>query len=122
MKKTTTVYLSGPMTGLPDLNYNTFNSAASALGLLGYSVINPASFGTEIKGMTEPEAWRACLQADIKALVDCDAIVMLPGWPESRGATLERSIAIGLAMRVMTLIEAVLERDVVQQEAAGVVA
>lgn len=106
---TTTVYLSGPMSGLPDLNYPTFHAAAHALRLLGYSVINPAEFKTTTEGMTEAEAWRAYMQVDIKALVDCDAIVMLPGWPESRGATLERSIAQGLQMPVMTLTDAVLE-------------
>jgi hypothetical protein len=49
------------------------------------------------------------MQVDIKALVECNAIVMLPGWPESRGATLERSIAQGLSMPVMTLTDAILE-------------
>jgi len=97
------------MSGLPDLNHPTFNAAARALRLLGYSVVNPAEFTTETPGMTEAEAWRAYMQVDIKALVDCDGIVMLPGWPESRGATLERNIAISLAMRVMTLTDAVID-------------
>lgn len=109
MRKTTTVYLSGPMTGLPELNFPTFHAAARALRTLGYSVLNPAEFKTATDGMTEAEAWRSYMQVDIKALVDCDAIVMLPGWPESRGATLERNIAIGLSMRVMTITDAVLE-------------
>lgn len=109
MHKKTTVYLSGPMSGLPDLNYPTFNAAARALRRLGYSVVNPAEFKTKTDGMSEAEAWRAYMQVDIKALVDCDGIVMLPGWPESRGATLERSIAQGLDMLVMTLSDAVLE-------------
>lgn len=106
---TTTVYLSGPMSGLPDLNYPTFNSAAHALRKIGYEVINPAEFKTDTTNMTEAQAWRAYMQVDIKALVHCDAIVMLPAWTESRGATLERSIAQGLGMRVMTLTDAILE-------------
>lgn len=108
-RKTITVYLSGPMSGLPDLNFPTFNAAAHALRQIGYSVINPAEFKTKTDGMTEAEAWRAYMQVDIKALVDCDAIVMLPGWAESRGACLERSIAQGLQMPVMTLTDAIID-------------
>lgn len=108
-RKTITVYLSGPMSGLPDLNFPTFNAAAHALRQIGYSVINPAEFKTDTTAMTEAQAWRAYMQVDIKALVDCDAIVMLPGWPESRGACLERSIAQGLQMPVMTLTDAIID-------------
>lgn len=108
-KTTTVVYLSGPMSGLPEHNFPAFNAAAHALRQIGYSVVNPAEFKTDTTAMTEAQAWRAYMQVDIKALVDCDGIVMLPAWPESRGATLERSIAQGLGMRVMTLTDAILE-------------
>jgi hypothetical protein len=107
--KTTTVYLSGPMSGLPDNNFPTFHAAAHALRKIGYEVINPAEFTTDVTGLQQDEAWRKFMQEDIKALVDCQAIVMLPAWTESRGATLERNIAIGLSMRVMTLTDAILE-------------
>jgi nucleoside 2-deoxyribosyltransferase len=109
MSKTTTVYLSGPMSGLPDNNFPTFHAAAHALRKIGYEVINPAEFTTDVNGLDSDAAWRKFMQEDIKALVDCQAIVMLPAWPESRGATLERNIAIGLSMRVMTLTDAILE-------------
>jgi hypothetical protein len=39
MKK---IYLSGPMTGLPDLNFPAFHAEAARLRALGYDVINPA--------------------------------------------------------------------------------
>lgn len=108
-KTTTVVYLSGPMSGLPELNVPAFMAAAHALRQIGYTVVNPAEFKTTTDGMTEAQAWRAYMQVDIKALVDCEGIVMLPAWAESRGACLERSIAQGLGMRVMTLTDAVLE-------------
>lgn len=103
------VYLSGLMSGLPNFNIPTFNAAAHALRQIGYTVFNPAENKIDTSGMSEAEAWRAYMQVDIKALVECNAIVMLPGWPESRGATLERNIAIGLSMPVMTLTDAVLQ-------------
>ena len=109
MSKTTTVYLSGPMSGLPDNNFPTFHAAAHALRKIGYEVVNPAEFTTDVNGLDSDAAWRKFMQEDIKALVDCQAIVMLPAWAESRGATLERHIAQGLSMRVMTLTDAILE-------------
>ena len=39
---TQTVYLSGPMTGLPDYNRAAFNLRAEAFRAAGYSVKNPA--------------------------------------------------------------------------------
>ncbi len=37
-----TIYISGPMSGLPECNYPAFNAAAAHLRALGYSVENPA--------------------------------------------------------------------------------
>ena len=40
------------------------------------------------------------MRADISALLECDTIVLLPGWPKSRGARLELTIAMELGMDV----------------------
>lgn len=93
-------YIAGPMTNLPELNWPAFNAAAADLRALGHEIVNPAEINTD------PTAdWRTCMRADIKQLVDCDAIVMLPGWEKSRGATLEHQIAVGLGMRVHALFD-----------------
>lgn len=34
-------------------------------------------------------------------LVTCDAIALLPGWPSSRGANIERSLAFEMGMKVV---------------------
>jgi hypothetical protein len=88
------VYLSGPMTGLPDLNFPAFQAAAARLRAEGLQVVNPAEIGAA--GMS----WEACMRADIKALCDCDAIVLLPGWEASKGAHLELHLAHRLGMEV----------------------
>lgn len=89
------VYVSGPMTGHPDLNFPAFHDAAARLRAVGYDVVNPAEINPD-HGAT----WSECLRADIAALVTCDAIAMLSAWQTSRGAKLERDIATALGMRV----------------------
>lgn len=36
------IYLAGPMSGLPDLNYPAFHAAAAKLRAMGHVVLNPA--------------------------------------------------------------------------------
>ena len=103
------VYVSGPMTGIPEENFPAFNAAARALCLIGYTVVNPAEFDTDVDGLGERARWVKYLKADIKALMDCDGIVMLPGWEQSKGATLEHFNAKALDMPILTLAEAVIE-------------
>ena len=90
------VYIAGPMTGLPELNFPAFHAAAARLRRLGLEVVNPAEInaGTTL-------GWADCMRADIAQLVTCDSIALLPGWEKSRGASLERHIAETLGMRVV---------------------
>ena len=100
----TRAYISGPMTGLPDLNFPAFNAAAASLRALGFEAINPAE--------VNPDAsmpWEQCMRADIKALCDCDCIVLLPGWENSRGAHLEVHIAHRLGIKVQMLHSVLLD-------------
>jgi hypothetical protein len=113
------VYISGPMSGIKDDNFPAFKAAARALRMLGYEVVNPAEFDTDVDGLGERSRWVKLLKADIKALMDCDGIVMLPGWENSKGAQLEHYNAKALDLVIMTLEEAVLEAiDQIAPEAA----
>ena len=89
------IYISGPMSGLPDLNFPAFHAAAAALRAVGLEALNPA----ELDHGPDP-AWDACLRGDIAALVECKSILMLDGWMQSKGARLERHIAVQLGMPV----------------------
>ena len=95
------LYISGPMTSYPDENRAAFARAAARLRAEGHDVVSPAEI------VTAPGApWAACLRADIAALVTCDAIALLQGWPQSRGARAELSIALDLGLDVYAVLDA----------------
>ena len=92
------VYLAGPMTGYPELNFPAFHREAARLRDKGFDVVNPAEINAD------PAAgWVDCMRADIRELVTCDGIVLMPGWEKSRGATLEHHIASALSLTVVDL-------------------
>lgn len=93
-------YIAGPMTGLPQHNYPAFLSAEADVAAAGFVVINPAK-----NGLPASAPWDQHMRRDIAMLVTCDVIVMLPGWSDSRGATLENLIARRLGMKVIELHE-----------------
>lgn len=86
------VYISGPMTGLPEFNYPAFFAAEERLKERGHEVINPARPGDEAWG------WLEFMRRALCDLSEADAIHMLDGWEKSRGATLERHIADALGL------------------------
>lgn len=91
------IYIAGPMTGHPELNFPTFHAVAARLRADGHDVVNPAEINAD-----PSKGWIDCMRADIRELVTCDAIYLLPGWAESRGATLEHHIATRLGFAVLT--------------------
>lgn len=88
------------MSGYPDYNRPAFNAAAAKLRAAGFEVVNPAELDAQDPTVTE---WADYLRRDIRALMDCDKVAVLPGWELSRGATLEVHIAQSLHMTVMPI-------------------
>lgn len=89
MSKSRTIYLSGPMTGLPEFNYPRFNAVAEMLRAQGHVVYNPAEFQHHgvfpiRQAFAEYTAF-ICNRAD--------TIVMLEGWENSKGANAEKALA-----------------------------
>ncbi len=90
-------YLSGPMSGLPGCNYEAFAEAALALRLSGCeNIVSPH----EIRPLVAAPTWEDHMRADLSALLECDTIVLLPGWQSSRGARLELTVATALGFAV----------------------
>lgn len=93
MKK---IYISGPISGLPlETVYNNFTNAEVNLLENGYKVVNPFN-----NGLPTTATWEEHMRADLKLLLDCDAIYMLEGWEKSRGARIEYALAMDLKMDV----------------------
>ena len=90
-------YLSGPMSGLPEYNYPAFDRAAEKLRAKGYTVATPTEVGSNLEAKYKAErfslSYQQYMSANIIALLDCNAIILLPGWSGSRGAKLEQYIA-----------------------------
>ncbi|MCH8852404.1 MAG: DUF4406 domain-containing protein [Planctomycetes bacterium] len=90
------LYLAGPMSGYAEHNFPEFNCVAAMLRAQGYKVFNPAENADD--GVRRPRSFY--MRRDIPALMDCDAIAVLPNWQRSRGACLEMWIAIDLDMPI----------------------
>lgn len=100
------IYVSGPMTHYVWDNYDAFESACRMLRALGHQVRSPHEIKVEgSEKMTRDEKWQAFMRADIVLLLNCNSIVVLPGWECSRGANLEVHIAHGLRMPVLPLAQ-----------------
>lgn len=89
------IYISGPMTGLPDLNRLAFYEAAEMLMEKGHTVINPATY-------TFPDAsYEDYLLFDLECIAtSADALYMLKGWEKSSGANREKTLAEKLGRKI----------------------
>jgi hypothetical protein len=95
------IYLSGPMTGYENDNIPMFEDVARKVRRWPLDEIKDIVVPHEVtKDMPRDSNWKEFVKADIKAMLDCDAILLLKGWGESKGARLELHIALELGMKV----------------------
>lgn len=115
------IYISGKMTGCPDLNRPAFDAAERRLTAQGHFVINPhriselfgtaeelacsfsALYGEIMIGgpLRDPALARAVMDADLAAVRSCDAIYLLRGWETSRGAKKELAEALAHGLTIL---------------------
>lgn len=91
------LYLSGPMTGLPDYGYPIFHAAAERLRALGHEVENPAE---HFKGRQDLPR-KVYLKRDIGEVLKAEAVAVLPGWQGSKGACLEVAVAREIGLPIL---------------------
>jgi hypothetical protein len=94
------------MTGILDRNYPAFTNASTQLRLLGHLVYNPASweFVPVIRKFNLFDAFSDYCMYIINV---ADAVVVLPNWEKSLGATAETALAKAIGKPVL-LIESFL--------------
>lgn len=91
------IYIAGPMRGYRELNFPAFMRADVAFTDLGWDVRNPVRIGQAAFG-PNPDAVspQEFLRADLRELLQCDAMAVLPGWERSVGARAEVAVAVAL--------------------------
>lgn len=122
------IYIAGPMTGHPKLNFPAFDAAAKALRARGYDVVSPAELDDPIvrsfamcsetgdvdqinaalvTAGHQPMTWGDALARDVKLIADegIEAIVCLPGWEKSKGARLETFVGRLCGLPILTYLE-----------------
>lgn len=100
------VYISGPMSGISEMNYPAFHAAEAKLMEMGYDVENPAN-----NPDPEPKTWEGFMRLSVRQVCECDCVVCLPGWEDSRGANVEVALAKTLSMGVYELDDFIHKQD-----------
>jgi hypothetical protein len=108
------IYVAGKMRGLPRYNFPEFDKVATALRAEGHTVLSPADIdrqmGFDPSTLPDDHDWSklpACLdikeviKRDIDAILECDAIFMLPGWRCSVGAQAELAVALWAGLQIL---------------------
>lgn len=92
------LYVSGPIRGVEGHNRETFRYAATALCSCGFSVVNPHDVVAcvDMRCGGDPQyvhTWECWMKYELREMMLCDGVALLPGWQESRGASMEVRIA-----------------------------
>lgn len=90
-------YIAGPMSGIEEYNYPTFERAMMEFRELKAHVYSPHE---PYYKMTQEEhsknSYEWYVKVSLRLLLRADGIILLPGWTQSRGARREADIAMDL--------------------------
>jgi hypothetical protein len=91
-----TYYLAGPMTGYDRYNYAAFSLVAAHLRLNAIKVESPHEneWPADHESMSVEALWQHMMEVTSKQLDRCDGMILMPGWPESRGVRAELEKAL----------------------------
>lgn len=91
------VYLSGAISGLElDQALANFEKAEDHMKGFGLDPVNPL-----FNGLERSAAWEDHMIRDIELLMGCEAIYMLSNWMDSRGARIEKCIAVEFGLKIL---------------------
>ena len=101
-----TIYISGPITGIPNDNKEAFAEAEKKLTDLGHKPLNPLKNDkkNELPIYDYDSNYYKLLKKDlISMLQDCAALFLLENWEKSYGANLEVYVAMQLKMPIYVI-------------------
>ncbi|WDS51664.1 nucleoside deoxyribosyltransferase [Microbacterium phage Barnstormer] len=107
--KRLSLYVSGPMSGIPHFNYPLFTDATAALRAHGFDVVSPHELdieaGVDLTEEFTADDRRAALRRDVTAVTEADGIAVLTGWHHSTGARAEVALANAIPIPIFTVDE-----------------
>jgi hypothetical protein len=93
------LYIAGPMSGYPGMNYPAFFEAEEQLRATGFHrILNPARTTVSRNG-----TYQDFMRSGLRMVLDSTALVLLPGYEKSTGAMWELDTAARLGMPFGTL-------------------
>lgn len=122
------IYVSGPMTGLPMFNFPSFDAVAAILREQGHNVFSPADNDRdrwEQAGYKDVDKLPCFIEGDVAAYAaainipteslyrddfnfiinEADELVLLPGWARSTAARYELMLAEALQLEITLVVE-----------------
>jgi hypothetical protein len=98
MKK---IYIAGKVTGEPIHSCALkFAMAQKEIEALGFEAVNPIEVVGDFKSR-----WAPAMKKCIKAMMDCDALFILPCAKGSKGAKIEKNLAFDLKIPVYQTLD-----------------
>lgn len=102
-------FISGPMTGLPDLNVQAFAEARAKIEIAGHTSIDPVRLiGPDLKDIKwTPEIYKDILYGMLDTIMydGVEAMMMLNGWAKSKGARAEFAVAEAIGLPIYSDFE-----------------
>ena len=90
------IFLSGKVSGIESEAKMIFKQHAKEFEREGSLVLNPMDLPDN-----HDKSWESYMKVCLSALINCDSIFMMKNWTESRGAEVERRLAIELGLKVI---------------------
>jgi len=94
-------YISGPMTGYPNFNYDAFDNTEERLIKSGNTCYNPAK---AFEGKQNLD-WILYMKNDYEMLLKCEHVLVIDGWDKSLGSILEVVYALSRGKRIYYLTD-----------------
>jgi len=100
------IYISGPITNHGKKSVTaSFLSAEGHIKRLGHASVNPLCVEPPKDLREKRDIWLYCMRKTIPMLMEADAVYMLKGWKGSKGAVIERNLALSLGIPVFYKLE-----------------